>query len=66
MHTPGHTRGSMSVVVSADRTYVMAGDAIPTKDNYLKWGPSKVNYDPKVALESMHRIADIADVIIQE
>ncbi len=62
--TPGHTRGSMSVVVRAERTYVIAGDALPTLDNYRKWVPPGINYDPDRALESMRRIVDIADIVI--
>ncbi len=64
MHTPGHSRGSMSVVVEADRRYVIAGDAIPTRDNLEKWRPPMIHYDRNVALDSMRRIGDIADVII--
>lgn len=65
MHTPGHSRGSMSVVVEADdRRYVIAGDAIPTRDNLVKWMPPMIHYDRDVALDSMRRIRDIADVII--
>jgi glyoxylase-like metal-dependent hydrolase (beta-lactamase superfamily II) len=65
MHTPGHSPGSMSVVVETDgRRYVIAGDAIPTRDNYEKWLPPMIHYDREVALESMRRIREIADVII--
>jgi glyoxylase-like metal-dependent hydrolase (beta-lactamase superfamily II) len=65
MHTPGHSRGSMSVVVSAvDGTHVIAGDALPTKDNYEKWVPPAINIDPDLALDSMRRITEIADIIV--
>jgi glyoxylase-like metal-dependent hydrolase (beta-lactamase superfamily II) len=65
MHTPGHTRGSMSVVVQADdATYVIAGDALPTRDNYDKWVPPGINYDPEVALASMDRVIEIAEIIV--
>ena len=65
MHTPGHSRGSMSVVVeTADRRYVIAGDAVPTRDNLEKWVPPMIHYDRNVAVDSMRRIRDIADVII--
>jgi len=65
MHTPGHSRGSMSVVVETDDLrYVIAGDAIPTRDNLEKWRPPMINYDRSVALDSMRRIAEIADVIV--
>lgn len=64
IHTPGHTPGSCSVVVSSDRTYVIAGDACPLKDNFLKMVPPALNYDARLALESLKRIADIADVVV--
>jgi N-acyl homoserine lactone hydrolase len=62
--TPGHTRGSVSLFVVADRRYAIVGDAIPTHDNYLKWVPPGINYDPQEALRSMQRIVDFAEVII--
>ncbi len=65
IHTPGHTRGSMSVVVEADDArYVIAGDAMPTKDNYDRWVPPGINYDVDTALRSMRRIVDEAEVIV--
>jgi len=65
LHTPGHTRGSMSVIVDAGGArYVIAGDALPTRDNHDRWVPPGVNYDPAVALDSMRRIVSAADVII--
>jgi glyoxylase-like metal-dependent hydrolase (beta-lactamase superfamily II) len=64
VHTPGHTRGSMSVLVEADRKYVIAGDALPTRDNYIKWVPPNLNYFPELALRSMERIVEMADVIV--
>jgi len=64
MHTPGHTRGSMSVLVEADRRYVVAGDALPTRDNYTEWVPPGLNYYPELALRSMGRIVEMADIII--
>ena len=64
IHTPGHTRGSMSVLVQAERRYVAAGDALPTKDNYDKWVPPSLNYYPELALRSMRRIVNMADVVI--
>jgi glyoxylase-like metal-dependent hydrolase (beta-lactamase superfamily II) len=65
MHTPGHTKGSMSVVARADdAVYVMAGDAVPTWSNYDKWLPPGINIDPGLALSSMGRIRRVADVIV--
>lgn len=64
VHVPGHSRGSMAVFVDADRKYVVAGDALPTRDNYERWVPPGLNYDPRTALKSMKRIVDFADVVI--
>jgi N-acyl homoserine lactone hydrolase len=64
LHTPGHTRGSMSVLVEAERRYVIAGDALPTRDNYIRWVPPRLTYHPELALKSMRRIVDRADVVI--
>lgn len=64
VRTPGHTPGSTSVFVEAERRYAIVGDAIPTIDNYLKWVPPGLNYDAEKALRSMRRIVDWADVVI--
>jgi len=64
LHTPGHTRGSISVLVEAERRYVIAGDALPTRENYEKWVPPRLNYFPELALRSMKRIVSEAEVII--
>jgi glyoxylase-like metal-dependent hydrolase (beta-lactamase superfamily II) len=67
IETPGHTPGCISVEVNhpeENRKYVMAGDALPIKDNYTQWVPPGINYNPKIALASMRKIVDIADVII--
>jgi glyoxylase-like metal-dependent hydrolase (beta-lactamase superfamily II) len=67
IETPGHTQGSISVVVKDQKnskTYVIAGDALPIKDNYLQWVPPGINYNPKIALASMKRIVNLADFVI--
>ena len=67
IETPGHTPGCISVVVDhpeENRIYVMAGDALPIKDNYVQWVPPGINYNPKIALASMQKIVDLADFII--
>ena len=33
-------------------------------DNYLKWVPPGINFDPEIALQSMTKIVDYADIII--
>ncbi len=63
--TPGHSKGSISVAASTDEgEWVMAGDALPTYDNFLAWVPPGINYDPDVALMSMQRIVDLAWMIV--
>ncbi len=63
--TPGHTRGSISVAADTpEGTWVMAGDALPTLDNYVGWVPPGINYDEMVAMVSMKRIIDLAWMIV--
>lgn len=65
LSTPGHTEGSVSVVVrSGGKNYVMAGDAIPTVENYETMTPPAINIDERLARESMTRILEIADYVI--
>ncbi len=67
METPGHTAGSISVVVlvpEIKKTYVIAGDALPIKDNYIQWVPPGINFNPKIALASMKKITNCADFIV--
>ncbi|MDR3205744.1 MAG: MBL fold metallo-hydrolase [Candidatus Methanoplasma sp.] len=64
VHTPGHTPGSMSVFVDADRRYAVAGDAVPKKSNYEKMAPPSINTDPAAALKSIKHIVGYADVIV--
>jgi glyoxylase-like metal-dependent hydrolase (beta-lactamase superfamily II) len=62
--TPGHTFGSISVLVDSDEKYVIAGDALPLKDNYLQWVPPGINIGPALALKSMRKIVDLADIVV--
>ena len=64
IHTPGHTKGSISVLVKADQKYVIAGDAIPKHGNYEKMVPPAINIDKELAMESIKMITKYADVII--
>jgi glyoxylase-like metal-dependent hydrolase (beta-lactamase superfamily II) len=67
IETPGHSYGSISVVVEVpgkSKTYVVAGDALPIRDNYLQWVPPGIHFDPNIALASMEKIVDIADIVI--
>ncbi|OPY33689.1 MAG: Hydroxyacylglutathione hydrolase [Methanomassiliicoccales archaeon PtaU1.Bin124] len=64
VHTPGHSPGSISVFVDAEARTVIAGDAIPTQDNYLKDVPPAHHTDLAMAVESMHRIISWADRVV--
>ncbi len=72
IHTPGHTRDSISVVIKGansdfagpTETLVAAGDALPTEANYLKGVPPAISYDTNVSLQSMATITDLADWVI--
>lgn len=62
--TPGHTAGSISVIVRAERRYAICGDAIPTKANLDGHVPPAINIDPRLALKSMDLLEASADVIV--
>jgi N-acyl homoserine lactone hydrolase len=64
VHTPGHTPGSVSVFVRGDRRIAIVGDAIPTIDNYLKRSPPSISFDAELALNSMERIIEWAEVVV--
>jgi glyoxylase-like metal-dependent hydrolase (beta-lactamase superfamily II) len=62
--TPGHTAGSISVLVQADRRYAICGDAIPTEANFENHVPPSININPRLALKSMDFLGASADVIV--
>lgn len=62
--TPGHTLGSISVLVRSDRKYAICGDAIPTRENYEKCVPPFISADPRLARRSMEAILAWADVVV--
>ena len=64
IHTPGHTYGCITVLVSGERRYAVCGDAIPTEENYRKHVPPFINVDPRLALKSMDAIISTAQVVI--
>jgi N-acyl homoserine lactone hydrolase len=64
VHTPGHTPGTMSVFVDAERKYAIVGDAIPTLENVRRWVPPGLVSDGDAALRSMKKIVAFADVVI--
>lgn len=64
LDTPGHMWEHISVLLETDKRVVVAGDAIPIKGNYEKWVPPNIHVDREVALQSMKKIADVADIIV--
>jgi N-acyl homoserine lactone hydrolase len=64
MDTPGHTAGSVTILVDAERRYAICGDAVPTKANYDAGVPPSVHVDRRLAIQSMSRILSWADVVI--
>lgn len=64
VHTPGHTRGSVTVFVKAEKRYGICGDAIPTKANYESHVPPFIAFDKGLAIKSMDAIISSTDVVI--
>ena len=64
VHTPGHTAGSVTVFVIAEKRYAICGDAIPTKANYDSHVPPFIAWDKGLAMKSMDAILASADVIV--
>ncbi len=62
--TPGHTPGSVSVFVSAEKRYAICGDAIPQKANYDSNTPPAIAFDRGLATKSMEMIIGWAQIII--
>ena len=73
--TPGHSPDSISVVVDAtiqqgdemaptSRRVVIAGDDLPTLGNFQKRVPPAVHYDRALAVASMNKIIEMADIVI--
>ena len=64
VHTPGHTRGCVSVFVESDTRYAICGDALPTEANYRSWVPPGVHFDRSLALASMGLIVGWAQTVV--
>jgi N-acyl homoserine lactone hydrolase len=62
--TPGHTKGSVSVFVSAEKRYAICGDAIPTRSNYETHVPTFIAFDKALALKSMDMILEWAEMVV--
>jgi glyoxylase-like metal-dependent hydrolase (beta-lactamase superfamily II) len=65
LHSPGHTPGSQAVrVKTAQGWFTIAGDAIFTYENLEKDIPPGFHVQVDQALDSMHRIARVSDVVL--
>lgn len=54
--TPGHTRGSISVMVESERRFAICGDAVPTRANYESHTPPAIHFDRTLAVRSMEMV----------
>jgi N-acyl homoserine lactone hydrolase len=64
LETPGHTMNSISILVRSSSKVVVAGDALPLFDNFLKDVPPALHVDRDLAISSMSRIISIAEIVI--
>lgn len=62
--TPGHTKGSLSVMVESDRRYAICGDAVPTRANYESHAPPATHFDRALALRSMDAVLGWAETVV--
>jgi N-acyl homoserine lactone hydrolase len=46
------------------KVIVIAGDALPTLNNFLKGVPPALHVDRELAISSMYRIIEIADIVV--
>ncbi|WP_433161894.1 MBL fold metallo-hydrolase [Kribbella sp. CA-247076] len=60
---PGHTPGSIGLVVAGDETTVLAADAVPTLAVLRSRRASGRRYDREQADASVERVARLADVV---
>ncbi len=49
---------------AAIKVIVIAGDALPTLNNFLKGVPPALHVDRSLAVSSMSRIIDVADIVV--
>jgi N-acyl homoserine lactone hydrolase len=64
LETPGHTMDSISILARSHSKIVMAGDALPTFDNFIKAVPPALHMDRDLAVSSMSRILAVAEIVI--
>ena len=62
--TPGHTAGSVSVLVESEVRYAICGDAIPTRANFESRTPPAIHMDRGLAVTSMNSLVAWADVVV--
>ena len=62
--SPGATPGSASLLVTATRTIVIAGDAVLTRDHFDNARVFERSADPAQAKQSFADILEIADIIV--
>ena len=62
--TPGHTAGSLSVLVESGDRCAICGDAIPTRQNFESGTPPAIHMDRGLAIQSMKSLVAWADVVI--
>ena len=64
IETPGHSLDSISILVEGDRIIAVAGDALPTLNNFLKNVPPALHIDRDLVISSMQRIISGAEIVI--
>jgi N-acyl homoserine lactone hydrolase len=64
LETPGHTMDCISILVRSSSKVVVAGDALPIFDNFIKSVPPALHVDRDLAISSMSRIISIAEIVI--
>ncbi|MDH3364662.1 MAG: hypothetical protein OEM29_01440 [Thermoplasmata archaeon] len=64
METPGHTAGSVTIIVEAEQRCAICGDAIPAKANYDAGVPPAIHTGRRLATHSMNRILSWAEIVI--
>jgi glyoxylase-like metal-dependent hydrolase (beta-lactamase superfamily II) len=64
LETPGHTMDSISILAGSLSKIAMAGDALPTFDNFIKGVPPALHMDRDLAISSMSRILAVAKIVI--
>ncbi len=64
IETPGHTLDSISILCIREKPLVIAGDALPTVNNYIKGLPPRIHRDRDLALKSMRKISRLAKIVV--